>query len=48
MRRLGIKEEEYLEMDSDEVDALMYLYQSEDAVWWERAYEMMGKLFGGK
>ena len=48
MAKLGFKEEEYLQMDPDEVQALIYLYQSEDAMWWEKMYELVSKLFGGK
>jgi hypothetical protein len=48
MSRLGFKEEEYLNMDADEVSALCYLYQNEQTIFWERVYELAVKIFGGK
>jgi len=48
MGKIGIKEEEYLQMDPDDVDALKVLYREEDNMRWETWMEIFKKLFGGK
>lgn len=48
MAKLGIKEEEYLQMDPDDVDALQVLYKEENNMKWETWVEIFKKLFGGK
>jgi len=48
MAKLNISEEEYLQMDPDDVDALQVLYREEKKMKWEMWMEIFKKLFGDK